>query len=228
MSFEMLLPRLVPSVTHAAYKSVGACTRIYPHALSCTQCHLAMTNYCRPLLGCLLRRQPILCAVEETATPRMSPTIQLVLLLTIYALHVCWISQVSLYDPLRHQHPNLWHHMESEAENLIGALVLLGSAPRLRRTLARRALPWTAASTSTNQRSRPALLTTLGMLVVAYLLSGHVGSFCQQLIHVPAGLGYPLGENMQRALQVPCQFESTCQPARLRYSMKLIVKELNQ
>ena len=149
-----------------------------------------------PLGTSRLKRQPYLCAAEDA--PRIPPPrMQLLLLLPLYALHICWLSQVAA-------------PMGIGAENVVGAVVLLGSSARIQRYFADADPPW-----ATVRMTKPALISTLGALGSAYLLSGYAGPICDLLLRALAGLGAPLTDGVRRALQARSSNSAVVHPAAL-------------
>lgn len=138
-------------------------------------------------------------AAEDSApTPRqrLGPGAQLLLLLPLYALHVAWLSQVTLQALTRGRAALPLALAEIGGENVVGAAVLLCAAPRWLRRRSR-GLPWADVRVG-----KVALISTVGALVAAYLLSGYVGSVAELAVYALAAAGAPLTESRHRAVQV--------------------------
>ena len=131
--------------------------------------------------------------------PNLSPFAQLGLILPLYALYICTLSQISLGKLFGRFCPAIL--ADEGVENLMGAAILVCSAPlrvRLRSWKLPQRPPWATVRTG-----KTTLAETLGALVAAYLLSGYVGSISELLMSAATGLGATgLTEARRSAVQV--------------------------
>ena len=118
------------------------------------------------------------------------------LLTPLYLLHVAWLPALRL--PLPERCPPF----AGEAENLVGAAVLLWVVAARRRLRPHRRLRrFSEASQELLPRGRLTLLSTWATLVLAFVASGSVASACERLLSQLSAAGVPMSVGTSRALQ---------------------------
>lgn len=148
----------------------------------------------RTLTHVHLRSEEARWSNETISSPgiQLSPLAQVALLLPAYASHTLFLSDISLGEIFGRLSPAIV--ADHALENLVGAAILVGCLPTIQRTRCK-VRPWSKIETS-----KPVLVSTIGSLVAAYLLSGYVGPIVHQVFAL--GFGTCLSGGTQHALQV--------------------------